>query len=73
MPDYSSLANPNSNEVEETMQNESDIDATFEVTNFSLKLGKISTKTFTYSLFRICLNGLNLLRISIQLMTKKPC
>ena len=47
MPDYSSLANPNSNEVEETMQNESDIDATFEVTNFSLKLGKISTKTFT--------------------------
>ena len=47
MPDYSSLANPNSNEVEETMQNESDIDATIEVTNFSLKLGKISTKTFT--------------------------
>merc|ERR1711976_517405 len=30
MPNYSSLANPNSNEDEEAMQNESDIDATFE-------------------------------------------
>ena len=82
MADFVSNEFPNSTEAEETMQNENEIellksrlaekDATIQVTKFSLKLGKISIETFSH-LFRIWLKGLNLLRISIQVIVKQPC